>query len=114
MRRFQATPQKKLLGMVILFVLVPLFLVWYWVFFLDHKPGNDTSIIIVASLLLAAYFYLKNRGMVNEFVFGRKKEDVMAEQASENPFEEDSVEEFDGDSVEVDSGDEEIAEEEAK
>lgn len=83
MRRFQPTPQKKLLGMAILFVALPLFLLWYWVFFLNHKPGADTMVILVAVALLSVYFYIKNRPMVNAFVFGKKPEDEMAEQLSE-------------------------------
>ncbi len=61
MRRFETTPLKKLAGMVILFVFIPLFLVWYWVFFLGHRPGVDTSIIIACAVLLLVYSYLKYR-----------------------------------------------------
>ena len=103
MRRFQTTPQKKLLGMTILFVFVPLFLVWYWVFFLNHKPGNDTIVILAAVVLLSAYFYLKNKKMVNEYIFGKKSEDEMAEQVSEEPPE--------GEEFEDDLEDEELVEE---
>ena len=96
MRRFEATPQKKFLGMVILFVFVPLFLVWYWVFFLGHRPGADTMVIIAACLLLAAYFYLKNRQMVNGFVFGKKEpvdvpeEEYLEDDGSEGELDNDS------------------------
>lgn len=59
MRKFKTNPQKKLIGMAILFVFIPLFLLWYWVFFLGHKPGTDTMVILACVAALAAFLYLR-------------------------------------------------------
>ncbi len=59
MRKFKTTPQKKFVGMIILFVGIPLFLLAYILFVLNWRPGLDTLIIFVAIAILALYFYLK-------------------------------------------------------
>ena len=66
MHRFKTTPQKKLVGMLILFVCIPLFLLWYVVFFLGRKPGLDTLMLLAAVAVLASYLYYKYRKQVAE------------------------------------------------
>ncbi len=76
MRRFQTTPRKKLVGMLILFVFIPLFLLWYWVFFLDNKPGPDTMVVIVCVAILAAYFYLRYKRQIDALAAGQPAEEL--------------------------------------
>ena len=45
MRKFKTTPQKKFVGMIILFVGIPLFLLAYILFVLNWRPGFDTVVI---------------------------------------------------------------------
>ncbi|MBN2067925.1 MAG: hypothetical protein JW744_05650 [Candidatus Diapherotrites archaeon] len=59
MRRFKSTPQKKFIGMAILFVLIPLFLLFYALFIIDWRPRADTIIIVAA--IAALFFYLYRR-----------------------------------------------------
>ena len=75
MRRFKTTPQKKLVGMLILFVFIPLFLLWYVVFFLDNKPGLDTMVILGLIVVLALYFYLKYKKQIDAIASGKKPEE---------------------------------------
>ena len=95
MRRFKATPQKKLVGMLILFVLLPLFLLWYVIFFLDKRPGIDTIILIAAILLLAAYFYLRYKKQVKAFAASKQAGELpeQEEEFSEEEQVEESLEE---------------------
>ncbi len=72
MRRFPSTPRKKAIGMFILFVFIPLFIAWYWVFFLDHKPGIDTLIILGAFAVLVVYLFFRYRGKAEALLFGKK------------------------------------------
>ncbi len=65
MRKFKTTPQKKLVGMLILFVFIPLFLLWYIVFFLDNKPKPDTLIILGACIVLGLYFYRRYKKQID-------------------------------------------------
>jgi Ca2+/Na+ antiporter len=104
MRRFKTTPEKKTAGMVILFVFIPIFLLWYLVFFLDNKPGLDTGIIIVAVAALLIYLYLRYKKQVGaasqnpeaalppeadeldeEFPEGEEPVEEMAEPEQKNP-----------------------------
>jgi len=71
MRRFKTTPQKKLAGMLILFVFIPLFLLWYGIFFLDNKPSPETLVIIVAVAVLGAYFYLRYKKQIQAIAAGQ-------------------------------------------
>ncbi len=57
MRRFKSTPQKKFIGMTILFVLIPLFLLLYVLFVIDWRPSSDTLIIAAAIAILFLYLY---------------------------------------------------------
>ena len=70
MRRFQTTPQKKLIGMLILFVFIPLFLLWYLIFFLDNRPDEVTMVILVCIALLGIYFYRKYRKQIEALAAG--------------------------------------------
>ena len=70
MRRFQTTPQKKLIGMLILFVFIPLFILWYLIFFLDNKPDEATIAILVCIALLGIYFYRKYRKQIEALAAG--------------------------------------------
>ena len=79
MRRFQTTPQKKLVGMLILFVFIPLFLLWYFIFFLGNKPGTDTIIILACVAILAAYFYLRYKRQIDALAAGQPAEELPEE-----------------------------------
>ncbi len=57
MRKFKTTPQKKFIGMIILFVLIPIFLLAYVFLVIDWRPGADTIVIVAAIAILAFYFY---------------------------------------------------------
>ncbi|MFA4855918.1 MAG: hypothetical protein WC634_05030 [archaeon] len=105
MRKFKATPQKKLIGMAILFVLVPLFLLWYWVFFLGHKPGTDTMAIIACVAVLAAFLYLRYKKQL------AKAQSMPAEGESLPEDDETESEEKGGKEAEFEEGGEEGAEE---
>lgn len=70
MRRFQTTPQKKLIGMLVLFVFIPLFLLWYLIFFLDNRPDEVTIAILVCIALLGIYFYRKYRKQIEALAAG--------------------------------------------
>ena len=59
MRKFKSTPQKKFLGMVILFAGIPLFLLLYALFITDWRPSTDTTVIVVALAAIFYYFYRK-------------------------------------------------------
>ncbi len=59
MRKFKTTPQKKFVGMIILFVGIPLFILAYIFLVLKWRPGFDTVIISAAIAILALYFYLQ-------------------------------------------------------
>ena len=84
MRRFKATPQKNLIGMLILFVFIPLFLLWYLVFFLDKKPDELTIAIIVCIVVLAAYLYLRYKKQIEALAVGGQGEPKQpAEEVSE-------------------------------
>ena len=58
MRKFKTTPQKKFVGMIILFVGIPLFILAYIFLVLKWRPGLDTVVISAAIAVLALYFYL--------------------------------------------------------
>lgn len=94
MRRFQTTPRKKLVGMLILFVFIPLFLLWYWVFFLGNRPGIDTIVIIACVAVLAAYFYLRYKKQINALAEGQAAEPEPEETAptAEEEFEQEPEE----------------------
>jgi len=89
MRRFKTTPQKKLLGMIILFVLIPLFLLWFTVFVLEKSPGLDTIAIIVAVALLAFWFYRKYKKQVDALSGAKQPEEPLEEDFSGEETEED-------------------------
>lgn len=76
MRKFKATKQKKLIGMAILFMFVPLFLLWYWVFFLGHKPGTDTMVILAAVALLAVFLYFRYKKQLAKAQAGVEGEEL--------------------------------------
>lgn len=113
MRKFKATPQKKLIGMAILFVFVPLFLLWYWVFFLGHKPGTDTMVIIACVAALAAFLYLryKKQAALAKTQFGPAEGEELPEEEPEDD-EAEPEEEEGGEEAEFEEGGEEEAEEE--
>ena len=85
MRRFKTTPQKKLIGMLILFVFIPLFLLWYVVFFLDNKPGLDTLIILGLIIVLALYFYFKYKKQIDAIASGKAQTPGPEEALAEEP-----------------------------
>ncbi len=91
MRRFKTTPQKKIAGMVILFVFIPIFILWYWIFFLDNKPGLDTGIILVAVGALLIYLYIKYKKQIDAVA---SKGDLPSSAEAEEPVSLDG-EEFD-------------------
>jgi len=93
MRRFPSTPEKKSIGMFILFALIPLFIAWYWIFFLDHKPDSNTLIILGVFALLIGYIYYKYREKVEALLFGAKPEP--AEDPVEEPVEDDGEQSLD-------------------
>lgn len=112
MRKFKATPQKKLIGMAILFVFVPLFLLWYWVFFLGHKPGTDTMVIIACVAALAAFLYLryeKQAALAKVQSGPAEGEELPEEEPKDNEAE---SEEEGGEEAEFEEGGKEEAEEE--
>ena len=112
MRKFKATPQKKLIGMAILFVLVPLFLLWYWVFFLGHKPGTDTMAIIACVAVLAAFLYLRyKKQLAKAQSMPTEGEELPAEGESLPEDDETESEEKGGKEAEFEEGGEEGAEE---
>jgi len=61
MRHYQSTPEKKFLGMAILFFLIPVFLVFYVLFVINWRPSTDTIIIAVACALLGLFFYWQHK-----------------------------------------------------
>jgi len=85
MRRFKTTPKKKIAGMLILFVFIPIFLIWYWVFFLDNKPGLDTGIVIVAVAALLAYLYLRYKKEIEAIASPKNAGGEFSEEPSEEP-----------------------------
>jgi hypothetical protein len=89
MRRFKTTPMKKLVGMLILFVFLPLFLLWYWVFFLGHKPGTDTMIILAAVAVLCAFLYYRYK---KQAALAKAQSGISDDEGSEGLPEEDSDE----------------------
>ena len=109
MRRFQTTPQKKLVGMLILFVFVPLFLLWYVIFFLDNRPDGVTIAIIVCIALVGIYFYRKYRKQIDALAAGQPAEEL-PEEAEE--FDEAQVDEAE-ESVGSDKFDEEPVEDDS-
>ena len=83
MKHFQTTPQKKFIGMLILFVFIPLFLLWYVIFFLDKKPDETTIAIIACIALLALYLYWKYKKQIDALGAGKAAEPVAAEESPE-------------------------------
>jgi len=94
MGKFKSTPQKKLVGMLILFVFIPLFLLWYLIFFLDNIPGYDTLIVLGCLALLIAYLYWKYRKQIKALAGEPVEEDDgIPEKISEDDLEEELEEE---------------------
>jgi hypothetical protein len=102
MRKFKTTPQKKMIGMLILFVLIPLFLLWYIVFFLDNKPKPDTLIILGACIVLGLYLYMRYKKQIDALAGAKPAQPEQA--ATEGP-------EGAGEEFEEDLSDEELDEE---
>lgn len=88
MRKFKSTPQKKLAGMLILFVFIPLFLLWYVIFFLDNRPDIFTIAILASIAVLAFYFYRKYKKQIDAIAGPKPKEP-----AEEMPEESEDIEE---------------------
>jgi len=96
MRRFKGTPQKKFIGMLILFVFIPLFLLWYVVFFLDKKPSTETMIILGLVAVLALFLYWKYKKQLRAIAQAGQTEESFEDRGlgqEENDMDEDNPEE---------------------
>lgn len=89
MRKFKTTPQKKFVGMIILFVLIPLFLLAYIFLVIDWRPGLDTVVIVAAIAILAFYFYLQYKKQLT--LQGKAQVPLTEESLDDKPMDEEDA-----------------------